>query len=160
MLGTWRAGVSLWGAQGGGGTPSLAGTVSKAALEPHRRPLGMKQQMMETNRVFISSPGRGPVCIPAEPRDGPQGPGVQLGCGCPGFSDHSGKADGPQRPDRVVEAVTEGTCSWFLGLDSFSWALCAGGKKILACMCVCVYMCVYVCMYVCVCVCRLCIPGK
>ena len=148
MLGTWRAGEQgslSGGAWGGGATPALAGTVSEVALEPHCRPLGMKRQMVETNRVFISSPGRGPVCIPAEPRDRPQGPGVWLGCGRPGFSDRSGKADGPQRPEWVVVvAVIEGTCSWFLGLDSFSWAFCAGGKKKNACM--------YVCVCVCLCV--------
>ena len=145
MLGTWRAGEqgSLSGGHGAEWQPpALAGTVSEAALEPHRRPLGMKRQMMETSRVFISSPGRGPVCMPAEPRDRPQGPGVWLGCGLPGPSDRSGKADGPQRPERVVVvAVIEGTCSWFLGLDSFSWAFCAGEKKMLACMCVSVSVC-------------------
>ena len=64
---------------------------------------------------------------------------MRPGCGCPGFLDHSGKAGRPQRPERVVVAVTEGACSWLLGLDSFSWAVCAGKKN------------AYVCVFVCVC---------
>ena len=54
------SGGSVSGGRGAVGKPPLASTVSEAALEPRRRPLGIKRRMMHT--VFICSLGRGPVC--------------------------------------------------------------------------------------------------
>ena len=110
MPGTQRAGergLSLGGVGRGGGQPPLAGTVSEAALDPRRCPLGTKRRMMRTNvlRLLLG-----------------KGAGLRGGAGVSlGAAAVAGRVGGCVRPSRAQGQSLGARCAawlrvpWVLG---------------------------------------------